>query len=210
MPALYIPFPNGVQVDLIFSLDTQIVTNRLWFWEAGDPPTSTNLLDLANGVYSWHTTYILPFLSYRLRLETVRATDWTTPPGPAEVTTSPPVNGGVVEESHSANVALSVRFRWANQYARQRTNKHFVPGIPITAVDLNTPTATFQDAMFEGYVALIDYARTIAPGFFWYWVTTSQVSGNLPRSEMLFGQTIGPYPRERLVLGQRRKRLPLS
>ena len=64
--------------------------------------------------------------------------------------------------------------------------------------------------MFEGYAALIDAARLFAPGFYWRWVVTSQFLDNSPRTEQRFGECIGPVPREKIILGQRRKRLPIS
>jgi hypothetical protein len=208
--APFVPFPGGVQVELLFLLDGQIVENRLWFWQVDFPHTSAELLNLADGVYVWHTTYILPYLSQDLQLVTIVATDWSAAGGPFEVTTGPVVNGGVAEESLSANVAVVVPFRWALQYGREKRNKNYVPGIPDSAVQLNTVQPTFQDAMFEGYSALIDFARLISPGDYWYWVTASAIDDNAPRSEMLFGQSTGTAPRPGIILGQRRKRLPPS
>lgn len=206
--APFVPFYGGVQVELLFLLDGVIIENRLWFWQPDYPHGSAELVALADGVYIWHTTNILPYLSVDLQLVTVVATDWSSPGAIGEITTLPVVSGGVSEESLSANVAVVVGFRWALQYAREKRNKNYVPGIPDSAVVLNTVQPTFQDAMFEGYTALIDYARVIDPGDYWKWVTTSAIDGNAPRSEMLFGSAQGTVPRPRIILGQRRKRLP--
>lgn len=201
---------NGAQVELVYVLGGEVMSNRLWFWNADHVPTSGELLDLADGVYAWHTTYIMPFLSVDIELATVVARDWSVPFGPFEVTAGAPINGGVNSPSYSANVAVVVGFRWALQYAREKRNKNYVPGIPDSAVVLNTVEPAFQDAMFEGYAALVDWARVIPPGDFWYWVTASAFDGGAPRTEQLFGEATGPLPRSRIILGQRRKRLPLS
>lgn len=207
----FVAFPYGAQVELLFVLDGKVTENRLWFWtDAFDPPGSAELLGLADGVYNWYTSLILPNLSQDIRLGTVIATDWSTSPGPFEVTTGSAVFGGVAAESQSANVSVVVPFRWPIQYSRLKKNKHFVAGIPEPEITLNTPSAAIQDILFEGYAALIDAARTFDPGDYWYWVVTSAIEDNTPRSEMFFGLSIGPEPGRRMVLGQRRKRLPIS
>lgn len=206
--AVFVPFYGGVQVELLFVLDGVVIENRLWFWQPDYPHTSASLVDLADGVYDWHTTYILPYLSDQLQLATVVATDWSAPGAVGEITTRPPINGGVAGESHSANVAVVVGFRWPLQYSRLKRNKNYVPGVPDGEVTLNTPSVFIQDVLFEGYTALIDAARDIFPDNYWYWVVTSAILGNVPRSEMLFGESTGTVARSAIILGQRRKRLP--
>lgn len=206
----FVPLTDGAQVEIIYTLGGEIVENRLWFWTDLPPITSTELQGLADGVYDWHVANIMPFLSQDLSLATVAATDWTSSGGVFAFSTGPVVIGGVAEQSHSANVALSVGFRWPLNRPRLKRNKNYVPGIPIGSVDLNTPTAALQDAMFEGYAALIDAARLFAPGFYWRWVVTSAIENGVPRSEQRFGECIGPLDRGRIILGQRRKRLPIS
>lgn len=206
---VFVPFPYGVQVELLFVLDGQVVENRLWFWtDAFDPPGSAELLGLAQGVYEWHAANLLPYLSQDLRLGSVVATDWSIEGGPFEVYTLGGEDGGIAEESHSANVAVVVPFRWPLQYSRRKRNKNYVPGVPVSGIDLNTPTAFTRDFLFEGYAALIDAARTFSPGDYWYWVVTSAIEAGGPRSEMAFGVSTGPAPRSRLLAGQRRRRLP--
>lgn len=206
----FVPFPNAAQVELLYVLDGQVVENRLWFWNAAGTPGTADLVGLADGVYDWHTTYVLPYLSDQLQLATVVATDWSTPGNVGEVTTRPPINGGVAENPHSANVAVVVGFRWPNNRPGLKRNKHYVPGVPLSQVDINTVTPAFQDLMFEAYAALIDLARVFYPGDYWYWVVASAWLAYTPRSEMVFGQCIGPVPRTKIKLGQRRKRLPAS
>jgi len=208
--APFLSFPNGVQVELVFVLDSQIISNRLWFYTAGDPPTTSDLVGLADGVYDWYTTLILPGLSVDLLLATVVATDWTSPGAVGEVTTGPPITGSVAEQSHSANVAVVVPFRWPNYLNRRRKNKNYVAGIPLSGIQFNHPTPETTSLLFEGYAALIDAARTFAPGDYWYWVVTSMYEGGSLRSEMAFGLSIGIQPGLAMKVGQRRKRLPLS
>lgn len=205
--SVFVPFPQGVQVWILFLLDSKVVSNRLWFYNTDRIPTSGDLQGLANGVFDWHASLIMPYLSDQLELAAVVAYDWSTDPQPFEVAARSPVFGSVANESLSANVALIVPFRWDNPNRRLRRNKNYVPGVPEQEITLNTPSATIQNALFEAYAALIDAARVFDPGDFWYWVVTSAVLGNVTRSEMYFGVCIGPYPRPSIILGQRRKRL---
>ena len=208
--APFVPLEDGAQVQLVFVLDGEIISNRLWFWTADPPFTSAHLVGLADGVYDWYTALILPSLSDELQLATVVATDWTSAGNVGEVTTRPPINGGIAEGSHSANVALSVGFRWPTQYSRLKRNKNYVAGVPLSEINLNTPTPHIQDVLFEGYAALIDAARTFTPGDYWYWVVTSAWYQSNLRDAQFFGVCIGPPNRAGIILGQRRKRLPLS
>lgn len=205
---VFVPLIDGAQVSLIFQLDTEIISNRLWFWTDLPPMGVPELIGLADGVYGWYTSLILPSLSADLQLVTVVATDWTTPGNVGEVTTMPPINGGVAVNSHSANVAVVVPFRWSLNRPRLKRNKNYVAGVPLDQVELNTPSPFIQDVLFEGYAALIDAARIFAPGDYWRWVTTSAFADGSPRSEQVFAECIGPPPRPQIILGQRRKRLP--
>jgi len=206
----FVPFPDGAQVEILYSLGGETVENRLWFWTDFPPIDAVAMQGLVDGVFDWHTANILPYLSSDLLLGFVLGREWATSGATPYFSTGNNVLGGSASPSHSANVALSVRFRWPFQYQRRKQNKHYVPGIPIDQVDLNTPSAFIQDAMFEGYAALIDAARLFAPGFFWRWVVTSAYSSGSPRSEQSFGECIGPVRRDQIILGQRRKRLPVS
>lgn len=209
--APFVPIPGGAQVYILFNLDGVTISNRLWFWtDAISPPGSTELQGLADGVYSWHTSMIMPYLSQDLLLGTVIAYDWSDPSTPFETTTGPSINGDVAENSHSANVALSVGFRWPINYPHLKRNKNFVPGVALSDINLNTPTAFIQDVLFEAYAALIDDARLFSPGDYWYWVVASAWEDNVLRSEQLIAPSIGPVPREKIIIGQRRKRLPAS
>lgn len=206
----FVPFPDGAQVEVVYVLDGQVMENRFWFWTDTPPIDHTALQGLADGVYGWHTAKILPFLSSALQLAAVEAKDWSADPPPDVAVAGPPINGGADADCHSANVAAFVKFRWPNQLRHLRRNGNFVPGVPKSAVELNTPTPEFKDAIWSGYVDLIDDTRLFTPVHFWWWVVTSAFTNGVPRSEQVFGQCIGPPPRQLIRLGQRRKRLPIS
>lgn len=208
---VFVPLYGGVQAELVFVLDSVIVSNRLWFWtDALLPPSTAEFVGCANGLYEWHTEWILPYLSSSITLQTVVVRDWSFEGAVGEVTTYPPAVGGVASESSTANVSVVVPFRWPLQFGRRKKNKNYVPGVPEAEISLNTPSAAIRGVLFEGYVALIDAARTWSPGDYWYWVVTSAYADNLPREEQSFGLSTGPLPAADLVIGQRRKRLPES
>jgi hypothetical protein len=208
-PQPFIPLPNGAQVEVFFFLDSQVVENRLWFWAEQLPIDQANLDNLASGVYTWHTTRILPYLSSAITLQVVAANDWSSYPPPFTSITGTPLSGGLVEPCHSANVSVVMPFRWPLGFRRLKQNKHYIPGIPYSAVDTNDVNHSWSDPVWEGYAALIDDAPFFDPPTRWRWIVTSRRADNAWRTEQLFEKCQGPPPNEpTLKLGQRRKRLP--
>lgn len=202
----FVPLADGAQVHIVFTLGGKVVENRLWFVDRNPPVTSAHTAALAAGVYSWHTSELLPWLSSDLQLAAVEAFDWTSDPPPSIGVVSTPVNGGTLEQSHSANVAVRVRFKGDNTQTFP-SNSHFVPGIPLSAVDINEYTTAFRGRLLSAYADLIDLAATFGgfPG--WRWVITSRQLNNAWRSTQDFARTDfiqfpSPY------VSPRRRRLP--
>jgi len=206
--ALFVPFPDGYQAHIVYSLDGKNIENRLWFIDRFGAAGTTEYQQLSDGIAAWHTASILPFLSSDIELVFVRVDAWAADPPVFAAATPVLISGGIAEQSHSANVAASIRFVWPDDLLREKQNKNFVPGLPLSAVDLNTITPTYKEILFDAYVALIDLAGTWSDGNIWRWVVTSLIDDNAPRSEVLAGRAIGPVKKEKITLGQRRKRLP--
>jgi hypothetical protein len=204
----FVPMTGGAQVEIIFLLDNEVLENRLWFYNTSTIPGVPELTALAQGVYDWHTARILPALSNQLTLQIVVATDWSTQFPLTQGFAGPPVTGGVIGESSTANVAVVVPFKWPLQYGRLKKNKNYIPGVPESEITLNTPSASIRDVLWDAYVALIDECRLWFPHNTWIWVTASSYEDNLPRTEQLIGECIGPGAKPRIILGQRRRRLP--
>jgi len=207
--APFVPFLYGCQVEIVHQLDTQILSNRLWFQFDTGPFTLAELQGCADGVALWWTDLILPFLSQDLITANVSAKDWTADPPPEIATTVINVAGGEPSESSSANVALIVPFRWPLTI-RLKKNKHYLPGIPESAIELNRATDGFCHNIFEGYSALIDRARLFSPVLHWRWMGASSWSAGVLRDQLEVWEIQGTTQSERFVLGQRRKRLPPS
>lgn len=206
--APFVPLNSGAQVEIVHQLDTQIVSNRLWFIYDTPPFGTTELQGLSDGVASWWQAEVLPHLSSDLITAAVIAKDWTADPAPASTVTVINVAGGIATESLSANVAVVVPFRWPIG-VRLKVNKHFVPGIPEANVSLNTPDTTIRNALWNAYTDLVDATRLFTPVLTWRWVATSSVEANVLRSEQLWYTVQGTRNDRAFILGQRRKRLPL-
>ncbi len=205
--APFVPLLAGAQVELLYILGGVVIENRLWFVYDNPPYGSTELQGLSDGVYAWHAGEVMPYLSHELQLAAVVATNWTTNPTPFFTISGPPINGGSTDKSYSANVAVLVPFRWPLGY-RERRNANYVPGIPDSAVTLNTVDLTFSDHLFDAYVNLIDEARRFYPIENWRWVNTSAWDAGVLRSTQLWGDVEGPSFVRPFKLGQRRRRLP--
>lgn len=204
---LFVPIPDGVQVEFVFSLGGGVASNRLWFTFDNPPFGSTELLGLVDGATSWHTSNVLPALSHDLVLQLVRGSSWDDPFPSLVETVFPVVSGGSAEGSHSANVAVVVPFLWPINY-RLKRNKHYVPGVPLDQVDLNTVQPDLQSALFEGYAALVDAARLFEPVFNWRWVAASAYASGAARAVQFTASVQGPPIDTPFRLGQRRRRLP--
>ena len=205
--APFVPLFYGAQVQLIHQLDTEIISNRLWFTFDTGPFTLSDLQGCSDGVASWWVDMVLPFLSDSLVTATVLADDWTDSPPPNSAATTVNQFGGVAAESSTANVAVVVPFNWPTGI-RLKKNKNYVPGVPEQEIALNTPSAGIRDALYEAYSALIDRARLFSPLLHWRWVGASAwVDGNL-RSEQLYYEIQGPRLDRQFKVGQRRRRLP--
>lgn len=205
--APFIPITDGVQAELVFVLDSQVMSNRLWFTFDSPPWDHAALLGLADGLHAWYVSSILPALSHDLILYQTRVTDWTASP-PGDIAEHfGAVQGSNLSGCHSANVAVVVPFRWPIGL-RLKRNKHYVPGIPLDQVQLNTVSDELSDVLFEGYAALVDAARDFYPALTWRWRVASAYEAGAARSEQFVRSSQGPGQRLPYKIGQRRRRLP--
>jgi hypothetical protein len=205
--AVFVPLLDGAQVEIGFSLGGKTMENRLWFVDRQPPITLTQLQDLADGVAAWHVAEVLPLLSSDIELLSVLAEKWDDHVGDIFAQSHVNLLGGSATQSHSANVAVKIRFKGSTAQT-WRDGSNFVPGIPIDVVNLNTVDHTFAEALRFAYVDLIDLASGFGPFPAWRWVITSQVLDGSPRTTQAFARTDFPRVRE-LPVAQRRKRLPI-
>lgn len=204
--APFVPIPAGAQVIIEMGFAGRYTSNRLWFTFDTPPYGLVELQGLADGVSAWYRANILPALSNQLELRAVAALDWSADPPPLTAQNLTTGAGGMAEPSYSANVAVVVPFLWPID-VRLKRNKHYVPGIPDSGVVLNTVQPALQDALFEGYAALVDGARGFTPVLKWRWRAASAFVGGAARTEQFVADVQGPPLETPFVLGQRRRRV---
>lgn len=176
--SLFVPLANGIQVELLYSLDNRILTNRLWFVSVLGGPTTADLTTVGQGVATWAAGSLLPQLSNRITFLGTRAYDATVPyPGP-QVITSMSVSGGISSQSHSANVAVKVSFQTFNPPAKW-LNWNFLGGIPVNRVTLNTVSTSWANNVKNAYVVLLDVFSL----FVYRWSATIAVVDGTPLTE---------------------------
>lgn len=204
---VFVPVTDGVQAEIVYVLDGEVCTSRLWFTYDTPPFDYAALVGLADGLHAFWASEIMPLLAHELILYQTRVSDWTTDPPGLVADHFGAVQGGNLNGSHSANVAAVVPFKWPLGF-RQKRNKHYVPGVPLDQVSLNTLSTTFTDALFFAYGDLIDATRfDFYPTLTWRWRVASAYENGVPRSEQFVRSSQGSI-RNRIILGQRRRRLP--
>lgn len=202
----FVPLADGAQVQLVYTLGTEVVSNRLWFVSRQPPIDQTTIDALATGVADHFSTQLMPFLSSDLFLSIAVADDWTADPSPFQGIGLAMVSGGNASGSHSANVSIRVRFNGASDQTF-RDNSNFTPGIPKDQVVLNRYSDEIKDGIFECYVNLIDAAAGFGVFPAWRWVITSRQLDNAWRTDQAFSRTdiiLFPSP----YVSPRRHRLP--
>jgi hypothetical protein len=144
----------------------------------------------------------MPHLSHEIRLLEIRTYDATVAyPGP-QVITFVGADGGDSDGSHSANIAVKIEFQTETPPALW-LNWNFIPGIPKSAVNLNTIEPTFITAIQNAYITLLDVFSL----FVYRWEATRAVVDGVPLTTRDHFRVDHPRIR-RKVVSQRRTRLP--
>jgi hypothetical protein len=200
--ALFVPLADGIQAELVYRLDDKIVTSRLWFVVVAGGPATSDLIAVGAGVGAWARDNLMQWLSLDIRLLEIRTYNATVPyPGP-QVITFVGADGGVADGSHSANVAVKVEFQTETPPALW-LNWNFVPGVPKSAVNLNTIEPAFITGVQNAYITLLDVFSLFA----YRWVATRAVVAGVRLTTRDAFRIDHPRIRRRSV-SQRRTRLP--
>lgn len=202
----FVPAPGLVQAELFFRQQLVTVENRLWFRKDDLTITQSDLDNLAVGVSDWYSVGVLPYLSWDVAFLGVLTRKFDDHDGDLFGETFLRSAGGLIEAPYSANVSVRVNFRWPLQH-RLRKNCHFVPGIPMSALQWNTVDLTWANNVWEGYVGLIDEARFFEPASGWHWVLASAYEHGDLRTEQFVAPCIGPTRWTEWRIAQRRPRL---
>lgn len=174
------PATNIAQVTVQGRVDGQITINNLYFEVSGGGITAVNLAQLVSAVDFWASDSLAPQLSDDWSYEITTGRDLTVANG-VQVTASAPTPGGVSGEANPNNVAVCVSLRTAFG-GRSFRGRNYVPGIPATAVTLNSIDPTFSTNLLVVYNALVG-AGTFEPG--WQLVVLSRYTLGNPRAVAL-------------------------
>lgn len=200
-----VPWPNGVQLEFVYSMGTIVFENRLWMLVRDPPNTQARLDALVASAAAYWIANMLPLQGSDVTLQLVRATTWDNPLSPLSSFVLPVLPGGFSGQTHSANVAIRVSFDGPSDIAIYR-NGNFFGGIPADAVAGNIVDPFYADDLFEAYAAIIDAAGVWGLDHGWRWSVASLVSSGALRSEIfarrvVLVRVVTPY------VTQRRKRI---
>lgn len=183
-----VPFPDGAILEVVQSLAGKPVINRLWLLNRQPPTTQAQVDALAAAAASYWIANMLPLQGNDLTLALVRATSWDDPQSVLTGFVTPGLSGGVVEQTHSASVAIRLTFQAFSGSVVHR-NGNFFGGLPESAVSTNMIEPSYAENLWEAYVGIIDAAPVWGIFPAWRWVCASLVDGGVLRAEVLADRT---------------------
>ncbi len=204
-PYVLVPFPDGAQLEFVYSMGTVVFENKLWMLNRQPPTTQAQLDALAAAAAVYWAANMLPLQSNEVTLSLVRATAWDDPGSPVVGFVVPALAGLSTSPTQSANVAIWVGFEGPSNVAIYR-NGNFFGGVPSIAVNVNTIDPVYASDLFEAYVGIIDEASSWGAFPAWRWSVVSLVSGGALRSSMFARRVVSAHPSVPYVT-QRRMRL---
>jgi hypothetical protein len=184
----FVPFPDGVQGELLFDYFGLPISNRLWFIDRFPPTLASDVDDAAVGLATWYALQVLPLLGNDLIFLGSRVSRWDT--SPSSYVSSFPVSipGGSSVRSHGASVAYRVLFQGDNSQDF-KLNANIIPGIPLDMIVGNTMDAGFRSALRDAYINLIDDTGRWTAGNKWRWQVGSSRLGGVYRSTLASART---------------------
>lgn len=203
-PSILVPFPDGAQLEFVYSIGGKIATNRLWMLNRQPPTTQAQLDTLVAAATSYWTSGLMPLLASEVRLELVRVTSWDNPLSPLASFTVPLVFGGSSSPTQSANVAIRVSFQGPSGVGI-KDGGNFIVGIPDDQLDVNIYSPSFGTALFEHYAGIIDAAPVWGSFPAWRWVVVSLEASGALRSSMFARRVVSPILRSPYVTQQRHR-----
>lgn len=197
----FVPAANCALVELIQSLDGQVIENTFWV-ENGAGWNTTNLLTLAGVFKTWWGASWDIRVSSDLSLDKIKCTDHTTQTGPSiETVTGLPLTGAAAAGAAPNNVAVCVSFLTA-QRGRAYRGRVYMAGFQ-EAIFTNSRIPTANAALYEADFAQLNTDLTTA-GFTHVVVSRYPVTG--PRVAAIV-TPITDYHVD-LIVDSQRRRLP--
>lgn len=201
----FVPSPDTVQAELVFSYDGQVVQNVLHYTPSV-ALTDDLMTELADELITWFDTSLDVVVSDQLTLELVRVTDLTTQfSNGFDITGGLPLSGTLTGSSHTplpSNVALSITKQTFFR-GRSRRGRVFHCGLTDGQVTFNNVTASALTAILGAWTALIDLSTT---GADWELQVLSRVENGVDRAQALL--TPVEFMSSDGVIDSQRRRLP--
>lgn len=199
----FVPGPDVAQVELVMSLDGQIIENTLYFQSSAD--LSIELMgDLANALLGWWEDQIAPGVSESLALTQVVVTDLSTQTSPGILVPAvPAITGDGTSPALPNNVALVVSFRTAFR-GRSSRGRNYVAGLQESQTTQSHIDAGVADFFADAYAQLIG-PGTLVAGL--QWGVFSRFTNGNPRTTGLF-RPITSVTVVDNTLDSQRRRLP--
>lgn len=161
----FIPTPQGVKVELNYSLGGLPAANVIWV-DVNTAVTPALVEAVADSVGNWFETNLIAVMANDISLVNVIATDGSTQEGTQSIYTGDlPSNGSVASASLPGNVACVATWR-TGFTGRSARGRIFLPGVPEIAVVQNTIQPAYLVNYGESLNALLEAVNTDVPGAF--------------------------------------------
>jgi len=161
----FIPTIGAVEVIVHFTLGGIPCSITLTIGTGGVPPTSTDMVDIANSTFAWVNGNLLDFLSDDITCDGVTCYDLTSSSSPVLNAPQTPVPGTIASASAPLNVALVSSLRTANR-GRSGRGRNYIPGLPLNAIpDPGHVTSGLATNILGAYIAGL--AAYCLAGFTW-------------------------------------------
>ena len=197
----FVPIPNCIKLDLVQTLNGQVVTNTLHFGK----DTAFSLEDITNtvmAVESWWDTELSAALSNDLSLIMIRATDQSSQTGLGmEVAIGGPKTGKVVSPSVPNNVCIAVKLVTSIR-GRSHRGRFYVPGLVKAQVTGNDLLGTTVSELKEYFENLITTQITGGAKL----VIASRFTNKAPRVTGTYTDVTGAFVES--TVDSQRRRLP--
>lgn len=178
----FIPAPSVLQVELVYSWDTQVVQTVLHFRPDGllDPIEVAEFLEF---LATWFDETLAPALPTTISLVNIKATDLTTETAPVYLYAVGMPNPGTNPGSSLPNNCALVITKRTAMRGRSFRGRIFHPGLLETSVTANTVNSSTVANLILYYSELLEVVLTEET---WRMGVLSRYADNAPRAEAVF------------------------
>lgn len=196
------PVPATALVELIYSLDGQVLENTLYFRRTTDYDV-TALTQLADSAINWWDVNMQPAISTSMSLVRCDATALHAQTGPkVSRTTGLPLAGTIPVNAVPNNVALVVSFRTA-LIGRAFRGRNYVPGIPEDRFNLSRMSSADAEIYRFAYQQLTTPLNGVHT-----WVVVTRTVNGVVQSPTALTNPVTSVVMTDFIADSQRRRLP--